>query len=68
MGLKTISSTNNHEDCFSLQDSEPVASFVEKLPLIVSKNLQENTCAGVFFNKVARLAILKIDSGTRAFL
>ena len=65
-----ISSTNNHEDYFSLQDSEPVARrrFIEKLPLIVSKNLPENTCAGVFFNKVARLAILKIDSGTRVFL
>ena len=51
-GWKTISSTNNHEDCFSLQDSEPVASFIEKLPLIVSKNLQENTVPQYFLIKL----------------
>ena len=42
--------------------------FCIKVPLIVSKNSPENTCVGVFFNKVASITLLKADSGTRAFL
>ena len=57
--------TSNHEDFSSRQHSEPVVEgcFIEKLPLVVLKNIYENTYIGVFFNKVPRLTLVKIDSG-----
>ena len=65
-----ISSTSNHEDFSSRQRSDAVAwrCFIKRLSLIISKNLQENTCTGVFFNKVASLTLLKIETVTRVFL
>ena len=65
-----ISSTSNHEDLFGRQHSEAVdqSYFIKKFYFIISKNSQENTCFGVFFNKVASLSLLKTDSGTRIFL
>ena len=42
--------------------------FIKNFPLIILKNSQENTCPGVFFNKVASLTLLKTDTGTRVFL
>ena len=61
---------SNHEDFSSRQHSEALTRrcFMKKSPLIISKNSQENTCVRVFFNKVASLTLLKIDSSTRAFL
>ena len=35
--------------------------------LLETKNLLETICAGVFFNKVAILNLLKIDSSTGVF-
>ena len=45
-----ISSISNHEDFSSRQHSEAVARrcFIKKLSLLVSKNSEENTCAGFF--------------------
>ena len=65
-----ISSTSNHEDFSSRQHSEAVARrcFIKKMSLIVSKNSEENTCAGVFLNNVASLILVKRDYGTRVFL
>ena len=67
---KMISLTSNHEDFSSRQHSEALTRrcFIKKSPLIILKNSQENTCVRVFFNKVASLTLLKIDSSTRAFL
>ena len=45
--------------------------FCKKVPLKISQTLQENTCAGVFFNKVAGLqsaSFIKRDCNTSAFL
>ena len=65
-----ISSTNNHEDFSSRHHSEAVARrySMKMLPLIISKNSQENNCVESFFNKVVSLTLLKTDSGTRVFL
>ena len=58
-----ISLTSKHEDFSSRQHSEAVARrcFIKKLPLIISKNSPENSCVGVFFNKVASLTLLITD-------
>ena len=64
-----ISSTSNHEDLSICHHSETVVRrcFIKKLSLIIYKNLLETICAGVFFNKVAILNLLKIDSSTGVF-
>ena len=51
--------------------NQPPEVFHKKGMKTFSQNLQENTCARVFFNKVVgpRVAtLLKRDSGTGAFL
>ena len=54
--------TSNHEDFSSRQKSEPVAQrcFIENCS-------EKNLHLSLFFNKEARLTLLKIDSGTCVF-
>ena len=49
-----ISLTSNDADFLNCQHAEAVSRrcFIKKLSLIISENVQENTCARVFFNKV----------------
>ena len=67
---KMISSTSNHENFSSRQHSEAVTRrcFIKKLSLIISKNSQKPRMLEPYFNRVARLTLIKIDSGTRVFL